>query len=136
GGGCARVEGQFLRARPDRLPVQAAQLGLAAADADGEVRRADAAALELLEEALHDPVLERMEGDHRETPAGSQHLECGRQRFLELAELVVDGDAKSLEHALGRMAVAESRRRRDRGADDLDELPGPLDRLVLAAPSN
>src|SRR5438876_8492836 len=34
------------------------------------------------------------------------------------------------------MAVAEARRRRDRGTDDVDEIAGPLDRLLLAAPDD
>ena len=84
--------------------------GSRAADADGEVRRADAAALEPLEEALHDPVLERVERDHGDAAAGSQHLEGGRKRLLELAELVVDRDAERLEDALRRMARRRSAR--------------------------
>ena len=52
-------------------------------------------------ELLHDPVLERVEADHRETPTRAQHLERGGKRRLELAQLVVDGDAQRLEDALG-----------------------------------
>src|SRR5439155_4886668 len=101
-------------ARADRLPVQPPQLGLTTAHADGEGRRADAPALEPLEEPLHDPVLERVKRDHRETAAGPQHLERGRKRLLELAQLVVHGDPQSLEDAPRRMPVAEPRWSRNR----------------------
>ena len=59
-----------------------------AADADGEVGRAGAAALALAEEPLHDPVLERVEGDDREPAARPQHLERRRERACERVELV------------------------------------------------
>src|SRR5262245_16652842 len=127
---------QLVGARPDRLPVQPPQLRLAPADADREVRRADAAALESLEEALDDPVLERVERDDGNAPAWPQHLERGRKRLLELAQLVVDGDPERLEGALRRMAVPEPGRRRDRGADDVDEVAGALDRLLAASPAD
>ena len=74
-----------------------------------------------------------MERDHCEPPLGAEHVEGGRQSILELTELVVDRDAERLEDALRRMAVSEARRRRDGGADQLDQLTGSLDRLLLAA---
>ncbi len=85
------------------------------------------------EEALDDPVLERVEADHGEPAAGPQHLERRGQRGLERAELVVDGDPQRLEDALRRMAVAEARRRRDRLLDRLDEVARALERLLAAA---
>ena len=85
------------------------------------------------QEALDDPVLERVEADHGEPAAGPQHLERVGQRGLERAELVVDGDPQRLEDALGGMAVAEAGRRRDRGLDRLDELAGALERLLAPA---
>ena len=85
------------------------------------------------QEALHDPVLERVERDHREPAARAQDLERRRQRALERAELVVDLDPQRLEDALGRMALAEARRRRDRLLDRLDEVAGALERLLGAA---
>ena len=51
------------------------------------------------EEALDDPVLERVEADHRHAPARPQRVERRRKGGLEGVELVVDGDAKRLEDA-------------------------------------
>ena len=106
------------------------------ADADGEVGRADAAALALAHELLGLAVLERVETDDREAAAGAEHLEGGGERVLELAQLVVDGNSQRLEDPLGRMPVAEARRRGNRGPDDLDELAGPLDRPPAALASD
>src|SRR6478735_3794061 len=136
GRGRTRVVGQLVRARPDRLAVQPPELRLAPAHADGEVGRADAATLEPLEEALDDSVLERVERDHGEATARTQHLERRGKRLFELAELVVDCDPERLEGALRRMTVPEPCGRGDRGADDVDEVAGALDRLLAAAPSD
>ena len=72
----------------------------------------------------------------REPAARTQHLERRRQRALERAELVVDLDPQRLEDALGRMALAEARRRRDRRLDHLDEIARALERLLCAAPDD
>jgi hypothetical protein len=55
-------------------------------------------------------------------------------RAVERGELVVHLDAQGLEDALGRMALAEPRGRRDRALDRLDEVARPLERLLAAAP--
>src|SRR5829696_6682489 len=132
----AGIRPRLARARPDRPPVERAQLGLVPADADREVGWADAAALVLAHEPLDLAVLERVEADHREPAAGAEHLEGGGERVLELAQLVVDGNSQRLEDPLGRMPVAEARRRGDRGPDDLDELARPLDRPPAALASD
>src|SRR5581483_7395556 len=106
---------------------------LRAADAHREVGRAGAALLLRPQEALHDPVLERMERDHSEASARPQHLERRGQRPLDGAELVVDLDAERLEDALRRVALAEACGRRDRGLHDLYEVAGALER-PLAPP--
>ena len=77
------------------------------ADADGEVRRTHAAARLVAHEPLHDPVLERVEGDDGEPAARSKHPHRIRKRRLERAELVVHGDPQSLEDTPGGMAVPE-----------------------------
>ena len=51
-----------------------------------------------------------------------------RERGVELAELVVDGDPQRLEDALGRMAAGEARRRRHGARDDVDERDRRVDR--------
>ena len=88
---------------------------------------------DVAQEALDDPVLERVERDHGEPAARPQHLERCGQPALERAELVVDLDPESLEDALRRMPLAEAGRRRDRRLDRLDELAGALERLLLRA---
>src|SRR5207253_8121405 len=90
--GRARVRGDLLLAGADRAPLDRAQQRLRAADADREVGRARAAALAVTQELLDDPVLERVEADHRQPPTGAEHLERSRERVLEHAELVVDRD--------------------------------------------
>lgn len=66
------------------------------ADADGEFRRADAAARELPHRLLRDAVLERVERDDREPAARPQMVHGRAQRLREDAELVVDLDRKSV----------------------------------------
>ena len=68
-------------------------------------------------------------------PPGRSICERGRERCLERAELVVDGDAESLEDALGRMALTETRRCRDRRLDRVDELARARER-ALGAPAD
>ena len=66
-------------------------------------------------------------------PPTGQDAERGGDRALEHRELAVHLDAQRLEDALGRVpgALRGVGRRRD---EDLDELPGPLDRRGLRAP--
>src|ERR671917_232553 len=70
-------------------------LGLrrAPAAADRKIGRADAAAGAVGEEALHAPVLERVERDRREPATDAEQVPRERQCLLELAELVVHRDA-------------------------------------------
>ena len=100
-------------------PGQQLGLGLVAADADRQLRRADAAAGALGEEPLQRPVLERVEADRRQPPPGPQQLPGLGQPPLERVELPVDRDPDRLEGALRRVAGAEPRRgghpRLDRG---------------------
>ena len=88
------------------------------------------------QEALDDPILERMEGDDGQPTVGTEQLERCRQRALEGAELVVDLDPERLEHPLRRMTLAEPGRRRHRLLDRLDEVAGAGERLLGAAPDD
>src|SRR5262249_50291335 len=127
-----RVVGDLARGRRDRAARQQLALGRAAADADGQVGRADAASRALGEEALDAPVLERVERDRAQDAAGRQHLPRARKAVVDLLQLGVDGDPDRLEGALGRVAAAELRGDRDRGLDHLDERLRRLDRRLLA----
>ena len=80
-----------------------------------------------LQEALHDPVLEAVEGDDGEAAAGRKHLLGGREPALELGELLVHVDADRLEGP-GRRILLHAGMVAERLADDLGELAGPLDR--------
>src|SRR5207244_10136640 len=132
----SRVSRRRSGVRADRLPRGRAELRSLAAHADREVGRTLAAAFAIAHEALDDPILERMEADHREPATGPQHRERGRQRGLEGAELVVDGNPERLEHALGGMTVSKAGRSRNRRLDRLDEVARPLERILLPAPDD
>ena len=71
-----------------------------------------------------------MEGDDGEPPARRQHALGRLQRALQLAELVVDGDAQGLERA-GR-GVDLVLLGPHHGADDVGELLGRGDRCELS----
>ena len=131
----ARVVCDLAGRRHDGAAGDQLGLGLAPAHADREVGRADAAARALGEEALHAPVLERVEGDRREPAALAQHLPRERERAVERVELGVHRDPDRLEHSLGRAAGAEAPAHggRQRGLDRGNELAGRLDRRALAA---
>src|SRR5919201_1449183 len=73
--GGPRVRRHLGRARTDRPPRERPQRRLTPADANRELGRADAPALLRAQEPLHDPVLERVEADHREPAAWLEQLE-------------------------------------------------------------
>src|SRR5262249_35676064 len=64
-------------------------LGLAATDADGQLRRADAAAGPVGEEALDAPVLERVEGDRAQPAADGEDAPAHGEGAVERVELPV-----------------------------------------------
>ena len=59
-----------------------------------------------VEEAFHDPVFERVEGDYCKSPAIREQPLGGKQTFNELAELIVHGNAQGLEAAGRRVRIA------------------------------
>src|SRR5438093_6923534 len=109
-----------------RTPGNDAQTRAVPADAGGEVGRTDAVARFARHELLHDAVLERVEGDDREPATGSKDPERGREAFLDVLELVVDGDAQGLEHA--RRRVDASAARLFHARDEAPEIRGRLER--------
>ena len=100
----------------------------------GQLGRADAAAGAGRQEALDEPVLERVERDRRQPPVGCEQIPGRRQRLLELGQLVVDRDPQRLERPAGRMAAGELRRHRHRGLDRVDQLLGGGQLLAPARP--
>src|SRR5439155_20729587 len=99
-----------------------------------EVRRARATAFPFTQEAVDDPVLERVERDHGEATAWPQHLERGGERSLERAQLVVDRDPERLEDPLCRVTFTEPHGRGYRTLDRVHELAGPFERLLFPPP--
>src|SRR5688572_609384 len=59
-----------------------------------------------LNEALDDAVLQRVEADDGQPPAGGKYLGSSDQAGFQRLELVVDGDPQRLENAGGRMQTA------------------------------
>ena len=100
----ARVVGHLLLAgdavagRPTR-----ASRGCAAADAHGELGRADAALPLARHEALDDAVLERVVADDAEPPVRREQVEAGLERGRQRLQLAVDLDAQRLEDPRGGM---------------------------------
>src|SRR5438093_6681585 len=109
-----------------RTPGNDAQTRAVPADAGGEVGRTDAVARFARHELLHDAILERVEGDDREPATGSKDPERGREAFLDVHELVVDGDAQGLEHARRRVDASAARLLHAR--DEAPEIRGRLER--------
>src|SRR3954467_15668027 len=124
----ARIGRHLAGRRRDRPARQQLGLGHATAGAHRQVRRADAPLRAGREEALHASVFKRVERNPCKPPTDAQQLPRRRQGGVELRELVVDRDADRLEHALGRMAGGEPRRRRHCADDRLDQLVRRLER--------
>src|SRR5688572_33053212 len=81
----------------------------------------------LLEEALHQPVLEAVEGDDGEPAAGLQNLLGRFEPAFELLKLLVEMDPYRLEGA-GRRILLLAGMVAGRLANDVGELAGALDR--------
>ena len=67
------------------------------------------------EEALHDPVLERMEADDGKATAGGEHRDDRGQCQRELLKLAIDENPESLERARGRILTPITPRARADG---------------------
>src|ERR1700687_2511870 len=102
------------------------------ADAGGEVGRTNTVARFPDQELLGDPVLERVEADDRETPAGAQRPHGGLEALLKILELMVDGDAQRLEDARGRIDATPALRLHAR--DEATKIVGGEERLPRATP--
>jgi hypothetical protein len=76
------------------------------------------------DEPLDDPVFQRVETDHHETPSGLQHAETRRQRLRELVKLAVDENPNSLERACRRMLARFAGL--DRASHELRQLQGSV----------
>src|SRR6476646_5973097 len=61
----------------------------------------------VLEELLDQPILQRVEGDDEEAPAGREHALGGGEGLGQLTQLVVDVDAQRLERARRRVPAAD-----------------------------
>ena len=104
-GPAAPVLFQLLRVGFDGFAGDELGLGLAAADADRELRRAGAGGGPAAELVLHQPVLKGVEGDDAEASARCQMLKNGVHALFQRVQLVIDRNAQRLEGAAGRVLV-------------------------------
>src|SRR5688500_20374324 len=105
------------------------------ADADWYLRGADAPVTLALDEALYDPVFQRVERDHRQAPTRRKHVERPRERRLQCGQLLVRRDAQRLEGACRGVDVAAAPATA-RGGRDLCQLRRRLDRRSLPLPGD
>ena len=85
------------RGRGDRLGRQETEARVPAADADRELRGTNAAPPLGGEEALDDPILERVVAEDDDATSRTEQVEGRRQPVLEGIELFVDRDPQCLE---------------------------------------
>jgi hypothetical protein len=83
------------------------------------------------EELLHRPVLERVEGDDRETAAGNENAHGRLESALKIVELAVHRDAQRLEHA--RRGIDPARSLTLHAEHELSEVVRREERLARAA---
>ena len=103
-----------LRRRGCLRPMQLQPRLRAAAARTGRRASAGSSCDCALHEALDRAVLERVEADHREPPAGASTSSAPRKPALELPELVVDVHAQRLEGAGRRVLAGLARAHRAR----------------------
>src|SRR5439155_23691893 len=128
----AGVGGDLLGLRGDGL-ADRAKGRVSAADADRQLGRTGAALALGRDEALDDPILERVVAEDDEPAAGPEQVHCRREPGLQGVELLVDGDPQRLEHPGGRVdAPAGTWVDGHRPFDDRGEL---LRRLDLCRPA-
>jgi hypothetical protein len=95
------------------------------------VGRTDAVARLSREELFDGPILERMERDHREAPAGAKHAHRRGEAGAQVLELAVHRDADRLEH-LGRWIDA-ARATRLHAGNESAELVGRFESRLQSA---
>ena len=112
----ARILGELGVVRADRAPRDARSRGRRPQRQTGSCGGHTQPRRSLLEGALHEPVLERVVGDHAQAPARAQRRDRGLETLGERAELVVHRDAQRLEDERGGMVApaAADARFRDR----------------------
>ena len=118
------IAGDLRRRCLDRLSAFQVEARRRAGLLRGVARYAFAAAARA-QEALDDPVLERVETDHGDAAARPQDALGRGEPALELAELVVHAKPNGLKGASGRIDTVL--RSRDHAPDDLREFQGALD---------
>jgi hypothetical protein len=95
------------------------------------VGRTNAVARFTREELFDDPILERLERDDHDPPTGAEDAHGRDESLLEVRELVVDRDAKSLEDT--RRGVDAARPPRLHAGDETAEIVSRLERRFDAA---
>src|ERR1019366_7310611 len=115
----ARVARGFFRGGVHGLPGEELAQRAATTIAHDLLRRADTGTAPLAECVLHDPVLPRVIGNHRDDARRGQTVTQRRERSSERVEFAVDGDAQRLEEP---REIAGAGARPEDGADSADEV--------------
>jgi hypothetical protein len=127
------MDGQFGFAGSDGLVRDQLEAGRRAGRDRGSVARTARRPTRALgQERLDDAVFQRVEGDDHQPTARLQHALGGVKTGFQLAQLVIDRDAQTLERAgggmdLGALAAANG------ALDHLGQVQGALERALLAA---
>src|SRR6266404_154459 len=105
-GAGARIAGNLIGARRGLVARAAPEAGRAAGAGFGQISGGlRVAARAFAQEGLYPAILQRMEGNHGQTPARRQQRLGGGKAGVQLAQLVVHRDAQGLEGAGGGIAL-------------------------------
>ena len=107
------------------------RFGFAAAYAHRKLRRAGARGGPAAEFVLHQPVLQRVEGDHAQPAARRKMIENGIQAFFQRIQFMVHCNAQRLKGAAGRVLVFAAFRRGHGAGHDVRQLQGRFDGRIL-----
>src|ERR1035437_4402610 len=129
----ARVARDFVRTGVHGLAGEQLAERATPTAADRLPGRAHAGQTPRTKRVLHDPVLPRVVGDHREDARGHQPLTERRKRPLERIELAVHRDTERLEQS---RKVGRSRPRPEHRADGADEVVAGDERPVSTTPAD
>src|ERR1035437_1584947 len=135
----ARVARGFFRGGVHGLPGEELAQRAATTIAHDLLRRADTGTAPLAECVLHDPVLPRVIGDHRDDARRGQTVTQRRERSSERVEFAVDGDAQRLEEPrevtgagarpedqfrLAQINLSEALELKEHGYSQAEQFPG------------
>ena len=131
GGTAAAVFFQLTSVRFNRLTGNQFSFGYPAAGANRLLRRAGAALSPAAELLFYQPVLQAVERDDAEPPAGGQAAENRLHPLVQGIQFPIDGNPHCLEAAAGRVLVFAALGRRHSGCNQVRKLQGRQNRGFL-----